>query len=98
MAKSFGANKLFILRTITFYSILPFVFSSLRIAVGRGLAGLIVGEAFGYGKGLGFLVSFYGNTFQTPRLMFVILVLLIISFILINLIGKSEKRVIKWKK
>lgn len=98
MAKSFGANNFFVLKTITVFGILPFVFAGLRISIGRCITGLIVGEAYGYGKGLGFLVSFYGMSFQTSRLMFVIIILLLISMILIGLIKMAEKKIIKWKR
>jgi ABC-type nitrate/sulfonate/bicarbonate transport system permease component len=97
MAKSFGAEKLFILKTIVFFSILGFVFSGIRISIGRSITGLVVGEAFGYGKGLGFLVSFYGMTFNTSRLMFVVLVLLAISIALSEFVFLAEKKLLKWK-
>lgn len=98
MAKSFGASQLFVLNTITRFSILPFLFSALRMAAGRSITGLIVGEAFGYGKGLGFLVSFYGATFQTSRLMFVILILIAISLTITRLIIFIENKLIIWKR
>lgn len=97
MAKSFGASPFFTLRTVTFLSIMPFIFSGLKIAIGKSIIGLVVGEAFGYGKGLGFLVTFYGNTFQVARLMFIILILLVISLIATNLVAKIEKKIINWK-
>jgi NitT/TauT family transport system permease protein len=97
MARSFGADDYFILRTVTFFGALEFSFSALRSAVGRSITGLIVGEAYGYGKGLGFLVSYYGGNFQTSRLMFAIILLLFISLCLINIIKILERKIIKWK-
>lgn len=97
MAKSFGASHYQILSGIVFFSALPFVFSSLQMAIGRGITGLVVGEMFGYGKGLGFLVSFYGNTFQTPRLMFVVMILLVISLTISRIVYAIERKVIKWR-
>lgn len=97
MARSFGAGPFQILKTITFFGVLSFFFSGSRIAVGRSMTGVIIGEAFGYGKGLGFLVVFYGNTFHTAKLMFVILILLAISLMAVSLITVIEKKVISWK-
>ncbi|MFA6097507.1 MAG: ABC transporter permease [Candidatus Paceibacterota bacterium] len=97
MAKSFGASHYQILSSIVFFSALPFIFSSLQMAIGRGITGLVVGEMFGYGKGLGFLVSFYGNTFQTPRLMFVVTILLVISLTMSRAVHALEGQIIKWK-
>lgn len=97
MAKSFGADYFFTLRTVILLNAMPFIFSGLRMAVGKGIIGLVVGEAFGYGKGLGFLVAFYGNTFQVARLIFIILILMAISLIATNLVAAAEKKVINWK-
>lgn len=97
MSRSFGASHFQILREVVFFSALPFVFSSLQMAIGRGITGLVVGEMFGYGKGLGFLVSFYGNTFQTAKLMFVVIILLVISLSMSRIIYLAEGKIIKWR-
>lgn len=97
MAKSFGASHFQILKGIIFFSALPFIFSSLQMAIGRGITGLVVGEMFGYGKGLGFLVSFYGNTFQTPKLMFVVMILLTVSLTMSRFACFAERKIIRWR-
>lgn len=98
MAMSFGASNMLIIRAIALPHALPHIFSGLRIAVGRGIVGLVIAEVFGYGKGIGYLVSFYGANFQITRLMAVVVVLLAISLLLTSAIGIIEKKILLYKK
>lgn len=98
MANSFGAKNFFILRTVVFFDALPFIFSGIRSAVGRGITGLIISEFFGYGKGLGHLISYYGNTMQTARYMFVLVIVSALSLTVVKIVGMLEKRIIFWNK
>lgn len=97
MAKSFRIGKVKTLVYIVFFSALPFIFSGMRISAGRAVIGLVVAEVFGYGKGLGYLLSFYGANFQTSRLMFVILIFFAINMSLVGSIAFFEKKLVKWK-
>ena len=97
MAKTFNASNLFILKTITIYEAIPFIFSGLKLAIGRSIAGVIIAELFGYGKGLGYLITYYGGTFQTANLIAIIIIILTISLFGIFLISFLEKNVVYWK-
>ena len=97
MAHSFKASNSFVIKTIIFYGSLPYIISGIRIAVGRAFIGLVVAEFFGLGIGLGYLISFYGATFQTNRLMAIIVLIVIFNFLIVNvIIYFIEKKVIKW--
>ncbi|EKE18489.1 MAG: hypothetical protein ACD_9C00318G0001 [uncultured bacterium] len=98
MARSFGASKFQIIKHVIFFDMLPFLFSGLKIAIGRGVSGLIVAEAFGVGSGLGYLVSFYGLTFQSGKLMFIIFLLFLMVMILKNIIGEIQKHMLRYKR
>jgi len=97
MAKSFEAGKLFILRTIIFQASVPYILSGIRVATGRAIIGLIISEFYGYGKGIGYLVSFYGQTFQTDKLMALVMMLIIFSFSVLKTVNITEHRLLKWK-
>lgn len=86
MAKSFGAPKSFITRNITIFYSLPAIFSGIRIAIGRAIVGMVVAEFLGLGRGLGYLVSYYGATLQTNKMMAVLIVILVINFTLLALV------------
>ena len=97
MAHSFRGSRFFILKNIYLPASLPYIFSALRLAVGRALGGLILAEFNGIGQGIGYLIAFYGGTLQTDRLLALVLVVLIIDLLLLKSISFAEKKIIVWK-
>ncbi|PLX21391.1 hypothetical protein C0584_02660 [Candidatus Parcubacteria bacterium] len=97
MTFSFGGSKFNLLRSIVYYESLPFFFSGLKIAVGKAIIGLVIADMFGYGLGLGYLLTYYGATFKVANLMFIILLLLSISLILNMFIDYFSKKMVYWK-
>ena len=56
-----------ILFKIVFPAALPFIMAGIRIAIGRGLVGMIVAELFTAITGLGAMLSLYGKFSKPPR-------------------------------
>jgi len=78
-AVAFGAGRLQILRKVILPAASLGILTGLRLAVGRGIIGVLVGEIFGATKGLGFLLVQYSESFQTAKTLAVVLVLAIIG-------------------
>jgi NitT/TauT family transport system permease protein len=97
LARSFGAKDLYIFLNIAVPAAIPFVMAGLRIAVARGLVGMVVAEFFVSNKGLGYLITFYGSTFQTSKLLAVVLIIIIISLLMKEGIGLIERKFRTWK-
>lgn len=97
LGKSFGASDSQIFRKITFPAALPFIISGIKIAIPRGLIGMIVGEFFVSSQGLGYLITFYGSTFQTSKLLAVVFIVIFISIFLTWLTSLLEKNLQAWK-
>jgi ABC-type nitrate/sulfonate/bicarbonate transport system permease component len=76
---------------------LPFIMAGVRIAVGRGLVGMIVAELFTAITGLGAMLSLYGNIFETAKMFVVIIVLAMLGIGLIHGTQMLERRVARWK-
>lgn len=95
-ARSFGANRWQIWLHVVLPYAMPFVFSGLRLAVGRALVGLIVAEMFLQSKGLGLLLASYGASFSTEYVLAVILVLPLVYWGLAGTVMLAEKRVVRW--
>lgn len=74
VARSFNATRAQILRKVLLPYSLSYIVTGLRLGVGRGLTGVVVGEFFFANAGLGFLVALAGQTFNTPLLFAGILV------------------------
>jgi NitT/TauT family transport system permease protein len=91
MADSFGSKKLFVLKNIIFYSTLPYIFAGTRAAIGKSVIALIVAELYGLNQGIGYLVSYYGSTFQINKLMSLVLFILVLNGILFTILMGFEK-------
>jgi NitT/TauT family transport system permease protein len=96
MAKSFSASQFFVVKKIIIFEIIPYFVSGLRNAIGKAMIGVIVAEFFGLGQGIGYLISFYGQTYKTDKFMALMLVALVTSLVLILGIKVIEKRIKKW--
>jgi NitT/TauT family transport system permease protein len=86
-----------ILWKIIFPAALPFIMAGVRIAIGRGLVGMIVAELFTAITGLGAMLSLYGNIFETAKMFVVIIVLAALGLGLIYGTQSLERKLATWK-
>jgi len=96
-ARSFSANDRQIFVTLALPNTLPFLFSGLRLAVGRALLGVIVGEMVASTAGLGHMMSIAGAAFQTDKVFVGMLLLASTGYVLTELIKKVERRLEAWR-
>ena len=78
-------------------SALPFIVTGLRLAVGRGIVGVVVGEFFGSRAGLGFLILVSGQAFAMDRLLVAVLILAVSGVVVTDLIERLERRLAPWR-
>jgi ABC-type nitrate/sulfonate/bicarbonate transport system permease component len=96
-AKAFGADRWQIVRAVVFPAASVGILTGLRLAVARGIIGVVVGEIFGATQGLGFLIVRYSQSFRTARTLAVVLVLALIGVVANNLLLRLEREVSPWK-
>jgi ABC-type nitrate/sulfonate/bicarbonate transport system permease component len=96
-AKSFGASQWQIFGSVVLPSTLPFILTGLRLAVGRALIGVFVGELYAATAGIGFMVTVAGATFQTDKVFVGILIFIIVGLIGTNALDRIERRFDKWR-
>lgn len=96
-AVAFGAGRLQILRKVILPAAALGILTGLRLAVGRGIIGVLVGEIFGATRGLGFLIVQYSESFQTARTLAVVLVLAIIGVVANHGLQRLEYRLSPWQ-
>jgi NitT/TauT family transport system permease protein len=93
MARSFNASRIFIIKNLYVGHSLPYILSGARVGIGRGISAIIVAEIYGLGLGAGYYVSFFGTTFQTDRLMALVVIIVCFNMLLLSLIRKIQKTV-----
>lgn len=98
VTRSFCSPERRVWRDLLIPASLPYVFTGVKLAIGRGLVGVIVAEFFTAISGLGNLIVTNANTFQTARMFVPIVVLSLIGVILTGLLGLLEKQLTPWRR
>ena len=97
VGRAYLAPRRQILFKIVFPAALPFVMAGVRIAIGRGVVGMIVAELFTAITGLGAMLSLYGNIFETAKMFVVIIILALLGIGLIHVTQALERKLANWK-
>ncbi len=96
-ARMLGANSRQLLRTVYLPSATSWVFSSLHTSVGLAFVGAVVGEYLGSARGVGYLILQAEGTFDVNTVFAGIVVLTACALVLDALVGRLEKRLMKWQ-
>jgi NitT/TauT family transport system permease protein len=96
-ARMLGANQRQLLRHVYLPSATSWVFSSLHTSVGLAFVGAVVGEYLGSAQGVGYLILQAEGTFDINTVMAGILVLTAFALALDMLVGRIERRLMKWQ-
>jgi NitT/TauT family transport system permease protein len=95
-ARSFACSRSQTFWKVMLPAAIPFFVAGLRLGLGRALVGVVVAEMFTALSGLGYMVTFYGNTFKTALLFVPIITLALLSIAITELIRWAERRITPW--
>jgi NitT/TauT family transport system permease protein len=96
-ARAFCASDWQIFMTVAIPGAVPFILTGLRQGVALGLIGVVVGEMLGASEGIGFMVAYGGQTFQTDTLFVGVVIIGFAGIVLSALTGSLEKRFSRWR-
>ncbi|MBI2088684.1 MAG: ABC transporter permease [Deltaproteobacteria bacterium] len=97
VVKSFGGKEKDLYFKVILPSTLPYIVAGTRIAIGRGLVGIIVGEFVAASEGIGFAISRFGDTYQLPEMFAAIFFLMITAIVLTEGMRKLEAALAPWR-
>jgi NitT/TauT family transport system permease protein len=96
-ARSFSASKAQIFKTIIVPHSVPNIVTGLRLAVGRALIGVVIGEIYAASAGLGYFIHISGITLQIDK-MFVAIIGIGAAGLISNLLfSMLERRSAPWR-
>jgi ABC-type nitrate/sulfonate/bicarbonate transport system permease component len=95
--RSFGGTEKDLYLKVILPSTMPYIIAGARIAIGRGLVGIIVGEFYAASEGIGFAISQAGDTYRLPDMFVGIIILSLIAIILTELMRKLELTLAPWR-
>jgi ABC-type nitrate/sulfonate/bicarbonate transport system permease component len=95
--RSFGGKEHDLYIKVILPSTFPYIVAGTRLAIGRGLVGIIVGEFFAASEGIGFAIQNYGDTYRLPDMFVGIIILAVIAVLLTELLRKLELVLAPWR-
>jgi ABC-type nitrate/sulfonate/bicarbonate transport system permease component len=95
--RSFGGNEKDLYLKVILPSTMPYIIAGARIAIGRGLVGIIVGEFYAASEGIGFAISQAGDTYRLPEMFVGIIILSLIAILLTELMRRLELTLAPWR-
>jgi NitT/TauT family transport system permease protein len=96
-ARSFSANRSQIFTKVLIPAALPFIVAGLRLGIGRGLVGVVVGEFIGARAGLGFLIFRSSQAFQIDAMWAGVFLLAGTGVLTVIILERVERRLAPWR-
>jgi ABC-type nitrate/sulfonate/bicarbonate transport system permease component len=97
VVRSMGGTEWDLYRKVLIPSVLPYIVAGARIAVGRGLIGILVGEFFAASEGIGYAIARFGDLFALDKMFACIGVIMIIAVVLTEGIRWAERAAFPWR-
>ena len=78
-------------------STVPFILTGLRLAVGRALIGVMVGELYAATAGIGFMITVAGATFQTDKVFVGVMIICFSGLFMMEMLKQVEHHFEPWR-
>src|SRR5712691_11944436 len=97
VVRSLGGSEKDLYLKVIVPSVLPYIVAGARIAVGRGLIGVLVSEFFAASEGIGFAIARFGDLFALDKMFACILTIMVIAVVLTEGIRWAERTAFPWR-
>src|SRR5690606_4458102 len=79
VARSFRSSEWRMWQDVLLPYALPYIAAGIRLAIGRGLVGMVIAEFYTTISGLGFMITRYANVFEMDKTFVPVLLLMILG-------------------
>jgi NitT/TauT family transport system permease protein len=97
VVRSLGGTEKDLYLKVIVPSVLPYLVAGARIAVGRALIGVLVGEFFAASEGIGYAIARFGDLFALDKMFACILTVMIIAVVMTEGIRWAERAAFPWR-
>jgi NitT/TauT family transport system permease protein len=97
VVRSLGGSERDLYLKVIVPSVLPYIVAGARIAVGRGLIGILVGEFFAASEGIGYAIARFGDLFALDKMFACILCIMVIAVVITEGIRWAERAAFPWR-
>jgi NitT/TauT family transport system permease protein len=98
VARSFRSPEWAMWRDVLLPFALPYIAAGIRLAIGRGLVGMVIAEFYTTISGLGYMISRYANVFETDKTFVPVLLLMFLGIALTSALKWIERRIAPWSR
>jgi ABC-type nitrate/sulfonate/bicarbonate transport system permease component len=96
-ARAFCAQDRQIFTTVALPYSVPFILTGVRQGVALGLIGAIIGELFAGSEGIGYMISYAGQMFQTDTLLVGVVIVMMAGMVLTSVSERVRRRFERWR-
>jgi len=96
VARSFRSNEWRVWRDVLLPFAVPYIAAGIRLAIGRGLVGMIIAEFYTTISGLGFMITRYANNFEMDKTFVPVIVLMVLGVSMTSGLKWIERRIAPW--
>jgi sulfonate transport system permease protein len=97
VARSFGSSKPDLFRKVLFPASIPAILTGVRLAVARGILGVIVAQLYVSTVGIGHLIAVYGAQYQTDYIVVLVLIVGVFGYAVNLGLQRVERRFETWR-
>jgi NitT/TauT family transport system permease protein len=98
VARSFRSNERRMWQDVLLPFALPYIAAGIRLAIGRGLVGMVIAEFYTTISGLGFMITRYANNFEMDKTFVPVIVLMALGVSLTSGLKWVERRIAPWSR
>jgi NitT/TauT family transport system permease protein len=96
VARSFRASERRVWQDVLLPFAIPYIAAGIRLAIGRGLVGMVIAEFYTTISGLGFMITRYANVFEMDKTLVPVIVLMALGVSLTSTLKWVERRIAPW--
>lgn len=96
VARSFRSTEWRMWQDVLLPFAVPYIAAGIRLAIGRGLVGMVIAEFYTTISGLGFMITRYANIFAMDKTFVPIIVLMVLGVSLTSGLKVLERRIAPW--
>jgi NitT/TauT family transport system permease protein len=97
VAHSFRASQRRLFTSVVLPATIPFVVTGLRLGIGRGLIGVVVGELYAQTDGLGVIISRASANLQPDRMFLAVLIFTFTGIVGVESLRRVERYFQRWR-
>ena len=96
VARSFRSSEWRMWRDVLFPFALPYIAAGIRLAIGRGLVGVVIAEFYTTISGLGYMITRYAHIFDMDKTFVPVILLMFLGVSLTSALKWLERRIAPW--